>query len=133
MKILTIMPDFGMGPYAWLKHEDDGTTLVGGNIADCLSGFEGSEFAVSAALEESFVAWMHRFGSGYNDPAFDWPAFHHDGIELARRLKREIGDQARVIYSGACEDPAYVRTERTEILADGSLKHITVCKPHLEE
>ena len=48
------------------------------------------------------------------------------GLDLARRLKAEIGDQARVIYYKASEDPASVRTERTEILADGTLKPITV-------
>lgn len=126
MQLITIMPDFGNGPYAWLKNVDDGTTLVGGNIADAVSGFEGYDFKVSIALEQAFGTWVNRFEQDYKEPAFDWEGFHREGIALSRRLKAEIGDQARVVYYMASEDPASVRTERTEVMGDGSLKEIRV-------
>lgn len=80
---------------------------------------ESSEFKVSAALEQGFAEWIIAFNNQSHEPGFDWPAFHRTGVELARRLKTEIGDQARVIYYKASEDPASIRTERTEILAEG--------------
>ena len=60
MKVITItiMPDFGNGPYAWEKDDSDDTTYVGGNIADAVSGFEFSGYKVSAALEAKFAAWV---------------------------------------------------------------------------
>lgn len=128
MKVITIMAEY-CGTYAWLKHEDDGTTLVGGNIADSTSGFEYSEFWVSPGLEQAFADWIGMFGSNCDDPDADWPAFNLRGIELSRRLKEQIGDEVRVIYHDAVEDPAATRAvffERTEILADGTLKPITV-------
>ncbi len=125
MQVITIMPEV-TGEYAWLKREDDGSTWVGPNIADSSCGFEFSEFKVSASIEHDFGNWVVRFARGDDDPAFDWPAFNREGIELARRLKLEIGDQARVIYTQPSEDPSAVRTLRTEILADGTPKSIAV-------
>ena len=128
MKIITIMAEF-CGTYAWLKQEDDGTTLVGGNIADSTSGFEFSEFWVSPGLEQAFADWMGDFGSNCDDPDPDWPSFHRRGIELCHRLKEQIGDKVRVIYHKTGEDPDQTfgtMTERIEILADGTLKRITV-------
>lgn len=127
-KIITIMPDFGNGPYAWLKDDGDTTAYVGGNIADAVSGFEFSGYRVSNALEAEFRAWMILFGNHSDSSAFDWPSFHRQGMALGKRLKDELGDQVRVVYDKAAEDPSYVMgasTEiRTEILADGSLRPI---------
>ncbi len=125
MKVITIMPEFG-GYYAWIKQQDDGTTLVGGGIADTGSGFEFSEFWISPGLEQAFADWMGDWGGNIDDPEADSPAFHSRGIELAHRLKKQVGDQVRVIYHKAWEDPAHIMTERTEILADGGLKPISV-------
>jgi hypothetical protein len=85
-------------------------------------------FKVSAALERAFVAWMIPFFKSFDD-GFDWPTFHRTGIELARRLKAEIGDQARVnLLHGLHGRPrCHIRaTKRIEILADGTLQPITV-------
>ena len=69
MKMITIMPDFGMGPYAWRKDASDQSTAVGPNIADALSGFEHTEYRVSKALEADFAAWVTWFErEALNDP-----------------------------------------------------------------
>jgi hypothetical protein len=125
MKVITIMPDYG-GYYAWLKQQDDGTTLVGGGIGNAGWGFEPGEFWVSPGLEQAFADWMDIWGGNCDDSGADWPAFHGRGIELAHRLKEQVGDQVRVIYHKAWEDPAHIMTERTEILPDGGLKQISV-------
>lgn len=133
MKMLTIMPDFGNGPYAWIKDADDDTCWVGGCTADALSGFEFSDYKVSAALEADFAAWMTWFGrEALGDAALsmDWNSFHEQGFALAKRLKAELGDQVRVVYDKPVEDPAYklrAPTQvRMEVLSDGTLKPITL-------
>lgn len=131
MQIITIMPDF-LSAYAWAKDAEDDTTYVGGNIAAGEDEFEFSDFKVSAALVRGFCTWVGRFERFCDDPAFDWDEFHRDGIALTRRLKAEIGDQARVVYAIPMEDRKNrksVFTDRLEILADGSLKPIQVRNP----
>ena len=124
MKVITISVE-KYWPYAWLKDDDDGTTLMGGSLADAY-GWEYSGFWVSPGLEQAFADWLSDFGWRCDDPAPDWPSFHERGIELCRRLKAQIGDEAKVVYCMTSEDPASIRTERTEILADGTLKPVTV-------
>ncbi len=128
MKTITIMPDFGWGPYGWIKDADDETCEVGANFADAMCGFKFSEYRVSAELERDFAQWVGWFDSGCRSrddrPTFDWPEFHRQGLALTIRLKAEIGDQARVMYDKAFEDPTADPTQRVEVLADGSLRTI---------
>lgn len=51
----------------------------------------------------------------------DWPSFHARGLELARRLKGEVGE-VRVIYSKPIEDPPHAEHEHVEIMADGATR-----------
>ena len=126
-QVIVIRADFGGGPYAW----DFGC------IADAVNGFQGSGYAVSAALEEDFCNWVSKFESHFLSPdhdwavpdwnlGFDWEWFNRTGIELTRRLKGEIGEQTRVIYQKAYEDPTkdLFYYEDVEVLLDGSLKTI---------
>jgi hypothetical protein len=128
MKMITIMPDYGMGPYAWQKDASDTSTGVGANIADAVSGFKYTEYKVSKALEAEFAEWIGLFGNHGPKPGFDWDSFHRRGIALARRLKAELGDQVRVVYDTPVEDPSYRSYRgydvRTEVLAGGKLKLI---------
>lgn len=128
MKMITIMPDFGMGPYAWEKDDSDRTTCVGGCIADAVCGFVGTGYRVSKALEADFAMWIGLFGRHSHEPGFDWDSFHRQGIALARRLKAELGDQVRVVYDTPVEDPSFQTWRgydvRTEVLAGGKLKLI---------
>jgi len=111
---ITIMADFGNSPYAWLNETPDKRKGVGPNVADAVSGFCGI-VPVSAALEAAFSEWAWPFESEYNKPDFDWTGFHRKGIELARRLKGEVGDAYDVFYFKASEDPNHAVDERTEI------------------
>lgn len=114
----TIMPDFGMSPWGWRKPVDDMTSAVGGNIADAVGGWWG-EHPISAGLVGQFGVWARWFECFYDMPVFEWEAFHKIGCALAARLKREVGDQARVVYSKAFEDPNHAREENIEMHADG--------------
>ena len=125
MKIITIMPDFGMGPYAWLSEEDSGRGGVGGCMADAVGGFYGKEFNVSPELAQCFADWVIQFERGaYNNPDFPWKEFHVEGIALARRLKAEIGTQARVLYCRPMEDPDDVSDRYVEFLNNGSVIYL---------
>ena len=119
MKIITIMPDFGLGPYAWQNGA--------GCIGDAVCGFRGSEFKVSRALEQRFADWIDWFEAYALEPGFCWEPFHRTGMDLARRLKAEIGDQARVVCVKPIEDPAlsYGNYAGAEILPDGTLAQLT--------
>lgn len=93
---ISIMADFGMGPYAWHR---------GGNIADATSGFP-AWCGVSKGLEADLAEWVVDFERNFEEPTFDWGAFHRRGIELARRLKAETGGRFEVEYHKCIEDPA---------------------------
>jgi hypothetical protein len=56
---------------------------------------------------------------------WNWPAFHHRGIELSRCLKQELGAAYRVVYVKSGEDPDSQHEKCTEILADGNLKPLS--------
>jgi hypothetical protein len=92
-----IMADFGMVPYAW--HH--------GNIADSITGFP-PEFGVSKELEAEFAEWVGNFERNYDKHGFDWEAFHQRGIELSRKLRKQIGHQFNIEYHKCIEDPKYV-------------------------
>jgi hypothetical protein len=51
----------------------------------------------------------------------DWQHFHEHGIELTRRLKRELGDKVRLLYEKPMEDPNRRQGERVELNLDGTL------------
>ena len=108
------MADFGNGPYAWLKDASRDGGEVGPNIADAVCGF-GAEYGVPAELEKQFADWVIRFEREYENPGFNWNAFHRDGIALCRRLKQVFGDAYRVVYVKPREDPNYGMNRRTEI------------------
>jgi hypothetical protein len=116
-KTITIMADFGNGPYAWLKEAADESSLVGENIADSVSGFCG-EPPVSAALEQAFAEWVTGFEQHCDEPTFDWQGFHSRGLDLSHRLYRELAGSYRVFYDKPYEDPSHPRDARTEIQND---------------
>ena len=116
----TIMPDYG-GAYGWINR--DGTDTLGPNHADTC-GWSG-DHPISDELHEAFAAWQTEFAQAPSDwkagiVVLDWPSFHERGMALARRLKAELGDAARVYYEKPVEDPNQSINERVELLADGT-------------
>jgi hypothetical protein len=103
---LTVMPDYGNGPYAWLKSSKDTTQYVGQCVATAVHGFELDDgTTISPQLQGQFSEWTAEFECRAHKPGFPWVAFHLQGIELSRRLKQELGPNYRVIYLKPCEDP----------------------------
>jgi len=120
--IYTIMPDYA-GAFGWVIANGDESQGVGPNHADT-SGWYG-EHPISRGLQEAFACWQDLFEAA---PMLDdgtigleWDKFHAMGIDLARKLKTEIGDRARIIYEKPFEDPDREQDERREVLSDGSL------------
>jgi hypothetical protein len=118
-KTITIMADFGLGPYAWLKDASDESDYVGVNIANSRTGMD--EFDISDRLQKEFADWIGRFERGALDnPKFPWASFHKEGLALSRRLKKEIGEIANVVYVKPFEDPDHEQEEKTRIILDVS-------------
>ena len=116
-KTITIMADFGFGPYAWLKGASDESDYVGINIANNHTGM--TEFDISDRLQKDFADWIGRFERGALDnPAFTWASFHREGLALSRRLKEEIGEAANVVYVKPFEDPDHEQNEKTWIISN---------------
>ena len=67
----------------------------------------------------SAIAWNTHFDMADD---WDWPAFHARGLQLSRWLKEEVGGAYRVVYLKYGSDPNRSLSERTEVLADGSLQ-----------
>jgi hypothetical protein len=123
--ILTVMPDFGSGPFLWINREGDYYRGVGGNCCDSVSRCDNHP--MSDALFDAFSKWIAEFETapwvGWASGGLDlnWPDFHTRGLALAKRLKIEVGAAFRVIYEKPAEDPAHHDHERREVLADGSV------------
>ena len=129
---IVIYADFGMCPYAWKKKASDTTSHVGGNIADSTYGLS-RVIGTPVALDTAFAEWIHRFNRPDYETSLNWDQFHHDGIELAKHLKAEVGDRYEVEYHPPYEDPERGGRDGllTRILSDGSLQtyYPTASKP----
>lgn len=114
---------FDTGEWLWVKDADDETMYVGA----CVSF--GSMWCGDKSASQYFLDftknWLVSFGSfeNYymNADKFDWATAHQQGLEVALRLKDELGDKADVRYVKPTEDPTYNREEGYEILSDGSI------------
>jgi hypothetical protein len=106
--VITVMPDYGMGPYAWEKPATDETQYVGLCIATAVDKLETEDgTTITDDLHAGFVAWTGDFEQFAERPEFDWKAFHARGADLSRRLKLELGQRFRVIYCKPFEDPEH--------------------------
>ena len=106
--VITVMPDYGMGPYAWEKPSIDKTPYVGLCVATAVDKLETEDgTTITDALHALFVAWTGDFEQFAEKPDFDWKAFHSQGIGLSERLKAELGNRFRVVYHKPFEDPEH--------------------------
>ena len=134
--ILTVMPDFGSGPFLWIKRDVEERGMVG----NCCSYNSACGLhPMSDALLVDFSAWVSEFERApYNvdeggTVTLDWEAFHDRGLALARRLKMEVGDSAQVIYMKPVEDPGNVIDQRREVLSSGLLQPVIAPLPKYRE
>lgn len=125
--ILTIMPDYGMGPFLWFNEGG----AQGGVGPNCCDGTGACGYhPMSEQLWLDLSAWSAEFTRVLGDceldcsragTDFDWQHFHARGMALALRLKDEVGDAYRVVYLKPAENFAGRSRPgaRCEILADG--------------
>lgn len=117
-----LSPDEG-DPFCWERvlGRDSRYSLCG----DCC-GWNGSH-PISEELFEALVEWYRRFCRAPEVPGLmtnldlDWIDFHAQGLELARRLKAEVGPTAEVRYCKPMEDPNQQLEPLRYVLDDGSV------------
>lgn len=117
-----LSPDEG-DPFCWERvlGRDSRYSLCG----DCC-GWNGSH-PISEELFEALVEWYRRFCRAPEVPGLmtnldlDWIDFHAQGLELARRLKAEVGPTAEVRYCKPMEDPNQKLEPLRYVLDDGSV------------
>ena len=122
--VLTVLAEPGPA-YIWVvRSPDEGG--VGGNMCS-LMGWDDS-FPMSHGLWQKFDDWAWEFDQVLSEGGYfqmpddwDWLAFHARGLQLSRWLKDEVGSAYRVVYLKYGSDPNRSLSERTEVLADGSL------------
>lgn len=122
-----IWPEFdGLASYVWLsKPGEDGSGV--GYCVGSATGWYG-HIPISDQLQADFAAWaiefekeVDSFSEDYD--SLDWNHFHEQGIELAIRLKSELGSESRVIYVKSHEESNDSLEKYREILDDGSLRN----------
>jgi len=120
-KTLTIMADYG-GAYCWLINGDAELRKGVGSCCDLPKIRRGGRMHPHP-LTRAFEDWQREFDRTIpgNLDGFEREAFDHEGIELAKQLKKSVGDEYRVIYEKPYEDPDHEIDERSEIMPDGSL------------
>lgn len=122
--ILTVLVEHGNAPFLWRVSRPD-QSGVGPNLCD--GTFWDESFPMSEGLWRKFADWAIEFDrtSFYLEDScaedWDWEAFHARGLQLSRWLKEDVGAAYRVVYCKPGEDPNYLKDERREILADGTL------------
>ena len=121
--VYSIMADCGVGEFLWRKQTDE-QWLVGGNYF-CMLDRADDQDLISEGLFNKLRDWAKEFMDGqpteWGDPwQVDWDRFNARGLDLARWLKEELGDDADVQYVRAGEDPGedrlllYLGTGRDE-------------------
>ena len=114
--IITVMPDYGMGPYAWEKPASDQTPYIGLCIATAVDKLETEDgTTITDALHAHFAVWTGDFEQFAEKPEFNWKAFHTCGTYLSHRLKAQLGARFRVVYHKPCEDPEHEVNAYVEI------------------
>jgi hypothetical protein len=104
--------------WAWgWRYHPERSAFTGAKIA-YLDRWRG-EKAISPALAADFRAWQAQFSripfwadcevsaDGNTVEGLSWTVFHEQGVQLAKRLKHELGAGYVVIYSRPSEDQAH--------------------------
>lgn len=122
--VLTVMVDYGLAPFLWLKESPDEPGYVIYNVSDGRAYVEDE--LMSKALWDQFSPWACEFDQTVYDShaldpdRWDWATFHERGRRLTRLLKAEVENTYRVIYRKPFEDPGFKNDECMEVLSDGT-------------
>lgn len=119
MQTITIMPDYGNSPYAWLKDASDTSEYVGENVGAYME--IPAAFPITEELHDRFVSWCGEFERGAGDDGFDWDGFHRTGRSLAEELASQVGEDFQVLYVAPVEDIG--RPRQPEVVRPGQGTH----------
>ena len=92
-------------------------------------GYWGDEERpISRMLEYDILAWQRIYEAACSEAQFwapdmdiDWALLHKNGLNLACRIKEQLGDAVRLLYERPIEDPDANINGRFEILAGGEI------------
>lgn len=113
-KEIIIMADYGSGAYAWdekgVPYDFENIPNIEG-IGEIISELERwQEWFQKGTLADKDFLQTTPFARN-----FPWEEFHAKGLELARRIRRLIDPEIKLVYSNPVEDPNYKIDENTEI------------------
>lgn len=117
--IFVVMADNSLGEFLWCREDnEDPLPLCGSNMYSLMDR-DDPDPIMSIELFRDFCFWaeLYLVYVPTNDDVFDfdWDDFNKKGLELAQRLKAELGRDIKVRYVKPPDDPNRNRTEFTEI------------------
>lgn len=123
-KVYTLFLDTGTDTWLWMKDANDEAIYIGEAVGVYRHWF--GKHKISNQLEHDATTWLLEFEKANlynmeNAQNFNWTNFHTRGLALAKRLKRELGDEADVRYIKASEDPSYNRKEMFEVTKESTV------------
>jgi hypothetical protein len=90
--------------------------------------YPSSSELVSARLEDKLISWEHEFeicafpDHFQNKPGtMLWISFDLAGAEIAKQIKKHVGDRASVLYLKPIESPYHRYDTAREVMANGEL------------
>ncbi len=100
-KQIIIMSDFGNAIF-WDKN------------GVCMGGPDGcDEFNISKSLLSEFSEWHSNFESYKfeENSDFSWSEYHEKGMELSKKLKKELRGKVEIFYDKPFEDPNHSKND----------------------
>ncbi len=104
--------------YQILMFSDYSDAIFWDDEGACVGGSYGLHyFNFSKELEEELKDWQHGFEEDCGRwDADSWIKYNARGIELAKKVKNELGDMIDLDYEKPFEDPSFKKGERIKIL-----------------
>ncbi|MDI6802930.1 MAG: hypothetical protein QME58_03670 [Bacteroidota bacterium] len=103
--------------YKILMYSDYADAVFWDDEGSCVGGTYGLHyFTFSIQLKEELDEWQNSFEAHCTTwDAENWHKYNARGIELASKVKNELGDLVELEYDKPYEDPSFKKSERIKI------------------